>query len=183
MNATGSVSVVAHFGTARWALNTAGYSGSDIRGNMIGLRSCRAFFSRAASYPAQSIRPCTSASSSITVVSSSIRSRCEGGFDPARPTAPPRPSPLGLAAGTSGSFAHSGGFRSWHASRAWAHGPFRGALGHSGRAAHTVSRCFPACGSSRALSNTALQRTRIRGRFVSLVLLGRPSFSPPAARR
>ena len=170
MKVIGSVSVVAHLGAARWALNPAGYCSSVSRNYMIGLRSLGRSRCNAALYPAQSIRPCPSASSSFTVASSRVRPGCPRAVVLARPAAPPRPALLGLAANTCCSLRHSGRSRSVHASRAWAPGPLRGALGHSGIAAHTVRPCFPECGACRALSNTGFKRTRIRGRSERLSL-------------
>ena len=163
MNVTGSVSFVAHLGTARWALNPAGYCYSASRNYMIGFRSLGRSICNAASYPARGIRPCSAASSAFTVACPSVRSGCPSVIDSARPAAPPRPALLGLAANTCCSLRHSERSGSVHPSRAWAPGPLRGALGHSGMAAHTARPCFPECGACRALSNTGFKRTRIRG--------------------
>ena len=183
MNVTGSVSVVAHLGTARWALNTAGYNCSAGRNHLSGLRSLGRSLCNAALYPARGIRPCPAASSSVKVASPSVCPGCQRVIDSARPAAPPRPALLGLAASTCCSFVHSGRSKSLHASRAWAHGPLRGALGHSGMAAHTVSPSYPECGSSRALSNTGLKRTRTRGCLdrLSVTALHLSSSRPRAA--
>lgn len=171
MKVIGSVSVVAHLGAALWALNPAGYSSSATRNYMIGFRSLGRSRCNAVLCPAQSTRPCPLASSSFTVASRRVGPGCPKAVLLARPAAPPRPALLGLAANTCCSFSHSGRSRALGASRAWAPGPLRGALGHSGMAAHTVPRCFLECGACRALSNTGLKRTRIRG------CLGRLSFT------
>ena len=170
MNVTGSVSVVAHLGTARWALNTAGYNCSAGRNHLSGLRSLGRSLCNAALYPARGIRPCPAASSSVKVASPSVCPGCQRVIDSARPTAPPRPALLGLAANAFCSFAHSVRSARLRVSRAWAPGPARGVRGHSGLAAHNAHPCFPESRADRAPSNTGLKRTRTRGCSVRLRL-------------
>jgi hypothetical protein len=183
MNVTGSVSFVANLGTARRALNPAGYNCSAIQNYMIGRRSVGRSSCKSCLYPARGIRPYPAASSSFTVAPTSV---CPSGskvVDSARPTAPPRSALLRFPAKIFWSFTHSGRPTPLHASRASAHGPLRGSLGHSGMAAHTVRPCSPECGSCRALHNPVLQRTRNRGRSARPSQSARPTLTPSSARR
>lgn len=161
----------------------AGYCYSTSRTKMSGSLNCGRVLCKAALYPARGIRPCPSASSSVTVASLSGRPGCSKAVDSARPAAPPRPAPLGLAAKSCSSFMRLDRSRSLLASRAWAPGPSRGALGLSGRAANIVPSGFPEGGADRAPYNTGLKRTRTRGRSVQLSRAVSPSHFLPAARR
>jgi hypothetical protein len=183
VTATGFVSFVANLGTARRALNPAGYNCSAIQSYMIGRRSIGRLPCNSGLYPARGFRPCRHASSGFTVAPTSV---CPSGpkvVDSARPTAPPRPDLLRFAAKTFCPFTHSGLPTPLHASRAWAHGPLRGFLGHSGMAANTVPPCSPKCGSCRALSNTVLQRARNQGLSARLSQPACPPLTPSSARR
>jgi hypothetical protein len=141
----------------------AGYCYSTSRPQMIGLRNIGLSLCKGALYPAQGIRPCRTASSIVTVASASDRPCFLKAVESARPAAPPRPAPLGLAANSCCSFIRSDRSRSLLASRAWAPGPSRGALGRSGGAANTVPSRFPEGRADRAPYNTGLKRTRTRG--------------------
>jgi hypothetical protein len=105
---------------------TAGYKCLVIRNYMIARRSVGRPSSISGSYPARGIRPCPAASRIFTVARTSTGSRNPKVVDLARPTAPPRPGPFRSAAKTFCSCTHSGRLTPLHASRAWAHGPFRG---------------------------------------------------------
>jgi hypothetical protein len=143
----------------------------------------RSFFLHCGLVPGTRYSAVLRASSSFTVASTLACPSGPKGVDSARPTAPPRPDPLRFAAKTLCSFTRSGRLRPLHASRAWAHGPLRGSLGHSGKAAHAVPLCSRECGSCRALSNTGLKRTRIRGCSGRLSFMARhlSSYLPRAA--
>ena len=137
---------------------------------MFGLRSHGRSICKAALYPAQGTRPCSAGSGGFKGDSPSTRQCSQRGVDSARPTAPPRPALLGLAANAFCSFAHSVRSARLRVSRAWAPGPARGVRGHSGLAAHNAHPCFPESRADRAPSNTGLKRTRTRGCSVRLRL-------------
>jgi hypothetical protein len=161
----------------------AGYNGSAVQDCMIGRRNLGRSSCNAGLYPARGTRPCPTASGSFAVSPTSVRPSRPKVVDSARPAAPPRPDSFRCAANRFCSRTHSGRSTPFHASRAWAHGPLRGSLGHSGMAAHTVRPCFPACGSCRALHNPVLQRTRNHGRSARPSQSASPSLTPSSARR
>jgi hypothetical protein len=152
---------------------------------MVGCRGIGPSSYKSSLYPAQGIRPRFAACRSLTVATYlAFRSNSKPD-DLARPTAPPRPGPLRFAAKAFGSPTHSGRLMPLHASRAWAHGPLRGSFEQSGMAAHTVVRCYPECGSCRALPSMtgplSSESIAVRSRSSVLPFLGNLRSGVPRA--
>ena len=158
-----SVHRVASLGTALRALTLAGYRYSAAHIKVATSFDIRARRLDQASYPAKGIWPRRVACGGVGGKRSLAGCRRCGVGSWARPTAPPRPALRRLAANTLALRADPDLLRFLQAKRAWAHGPFRGSLVHSGQPALRERRCTVERVSGRALSNTGLKRTRSSG--------------------